>query len=132
MTGERRILESHTKYKGGSQSAERLADESASDKRTADLAAAASHAYHGNWISAAKKLLETKRQLGLVNNAEANAETSRLLFDSNFDLNSPAGRALTELLEKNNAPPSKPQLAPAAPAAYSAPGAILGTMGVSQ
>ena len=132
VTGERRILESHTKYKGGSQSAERLADESASDKRTADLAAAASHAYHGNWISAAKKLLETKRQLGLVNNAEANAETARLLFDSNFDLNSPAGRALTELLEKNNAPPSKPQLAPAAPAAYSAPGAILGTMGVSQ
>ena len=129
VTGERRILESKTRYKGGSQTAERDADAAAQDRRTQDLAAAASHAFHGNWISAAKKLLESKKQLGLINNAEANAEMARILFDDKFDLNSPVGRALTELLEKQNAAQGQP-LDPVAPAAYSTPGNILGTMGV--
>lgn len=105
VTGERKILESRTRYRGGSQTAERETD--ALD-HAGHAMQAARHVLTGDLAGTIRSAIEARRMLGIRKNAAVDEAMAKLLYDAGIDLNKGPGQALMQLLDAPAAttPPS--------------------------
>jgi hypothetical protein len=95
VTDERTVFVQAGKRLGGSQTAERGAEDRYEGMSAGmHVAEGATHAARGNFISAAHSIIKAKRDLGIIGDKHVNEAMARLLFSPTLDLNSPEGLKL--------------------------------------
>lgn len=94
---KRTMFETKNAVKGNSATAARIAEDADnSDAHSAmlNVGHAMAHGAGGNYLAMAGAMLRAKKDLGLINNPELNAEMARLLTDPNLTVNTTPGAAL--------------------------------------
>lgn len=82
VTAERKMFETKQRLTGGSQTAERQAEDfSDHAQRGVEAVKMVGHAASGNWLSAIQSMIRMRRDLGLRVNPELNNAIAQLLFD---------------------------------------------------
>jgi len=133
VTAESRMFTRNVKIRGGSQTAEREAeDKSLGNKLVAHGSMVAAQASTGHYLWMLKSLLEAKKDLGMMANPKLNEQIAKILFQTPIDPASEVGQRLTgqfvggapvnRMAPLANAIGSAGALAPAATSALAGPG----------